>query len=143
MIRNSRIIMLIMLVFASCSSDNGDTDEPETDSFDRGAMLANWAVNIIAPAFENFTSSTQDLEDNTNAFVEDPSEANLTTLRASFENAYLDFQTVSMFEIGKAEELNYRNFLNTYPAAVTAVEEKISSGSYNLALPSSYNQQGF
>src|SRR5690606_15281420 len=120
-----------------------DTDEPGTDSFDRGAMLANWADNIIAPAFENFSASTQDLEEKTNVFVEDPSEANLVALRASFENAYQDFQTVSMFEIGKAEELNYRSFLNTYPAAVKAIEENINSGTFNLALPSSYNQQVF
>ncbi len=143
MIRNSRILILVMLVFASCSSDNGDTDDPGTDSFDRGAMLANWADNIIAPAFENFSTSTQDLEEKTNVFVADPSEANLAALRESYENAYLDFQTVSMFEIGKAEEINFRNFLNTYPAAITAIGEKINSGSFNLALPSSYNQQGF
>src|SRR5690606_20386400 len=112
MIRNSRLLMLIMMVFASCSSDNGVTDVSQPDSFDRGAMLANWADNIIVPAFENFLGSTQDLEVKTNLFVEEPSEANLAALRVSFENAYLDFQTVSMFEVGKAEELNFRNFLN-------------------------------
>lgn len=135
-----------MLVFSACSTDNtgvDDSGEPGTDSFDRGAMLANWADNIIAPAFENFNSSTLDLEAKTNVFVGDPSEENLVELRAAYEKAYLDFQTVSMFEIGKAEELNYRNFLNTYPAAVTALNEKISSGNNNLELPSTYSQQGF
>ena len=143
MIRTSGILIVLMLVFAACSSDNGDTGESGTDTFDRGAMLANWADNIIAPAFENFTSSTQDLENKTNVFVEDPSEAKLAALRVAYEKAYLDFQTVSMFEIGKAEELNYRNFLNTYPVSVTAMEEKINSGGYNLSLPSTYSQQGF
>ena len=144
MIRNSRILMLVMLlVISACSSDNGDTVEPGTDSFDRGAMLANWADNIIVPAFTSFTASTQDLEDKTAAFVASPSEANLTALRGSFETAYLGFQTVSMFEIGKAEEINYRNYLNTYPPATNSIEDKINSGSFNLALPSTYNQQGF
>ncbi len=135
-----------MLVFSACSTDNAggdDSGEPGTDSFDRSAMLANWADNIIAPAFENFHSSTQDLEEKTDVFVAEPSEENLVALRATFESAYLDFQSVSMFEIGKAEELNYRNFLNTYPAALTPIEEKISSGNFNLELPSTYNQQGF
>ena len=133
-----------MLVFSACSTDNvDDSGEPGTDSFDRGAMLANWADNIIAPAFENFTFSTQGLEEKTNIFVEEPSEENLAALRVTFENAYLDFQTVSMFGIGKAEELNYRNYLNTYPAAVTAIEDKINSGNFNLNLPSTYSQQGF
>lgn len=142
MIRNSRILIVLMLVFASCSSDN-NTDDQGTDSFDRSALLANWADNIIVPSFDNFKTSTQDLEEKTNVFVAEPSAAGLAALRKSFENAYLDFQTVSMFEIGKAEELNYRNFLNTYPAAVTSIEEKINSGSFNLGLPSTYSQQGF
>lgn len=143
MIRNFGIFLLLMLALSACSSDNGDTGEPVTDSFDRSAMLANWADNIIVPAFENFTSSTQELEAKTKIFAETPSMVNLATLRIAFENAYLDFQTVSMFEIGKAEELNYRNFLNTYPAAITAMEEKINSGNISLALPSTYSQQGF
>lgn len=141
----SRILLLAMLVFSACSTDNtgDDSGDSGTDSFDRSAMLANWADNIIAPAFENFNSSTQNLEEKTNLFVAEPSEENLAALRETFESAYLDFQTVSMFEIGKAEELNYRNYLNTYPAAVTTIEEKISSGNFNLALPSTYSQQGF
>lgn len=146
MIRYSRILVLAMLIFSACSTDNAsgdDSGEPETDSFDRSAMLANWADNIIAPAFENFSSSTQVLEEKTNLFVEKPSEENLAKLREAFENAYIDFQTVSMFEIGKAEEINYRNYLNTYPAAVSAIKEKINSGNINLELPSTYSQQGF
>ena len=78
-----------MLVFSACTSDsaNGDdSEEPGTDSFDRGAMLANWADNIIIPAFENFTSSTQELELNTNAFVADPSEENLAALEKEYES---------------------------------------------------------
>lgn len=146
MLRYSRILLFAMLVFSACSTNNesgDDSGEPGTDSFDRSAMLANWADNIIAPAFENFHSSTQELEEKTNVFAGEPSEENLAELREAFENAYLDFQTVSMFEIGKAEELSYRNFLNTYPAAVTAIEEKVNSGNINLELPSTFSQQGF
>ena len=146
MIRISRILLIATLIFTACSTEDdngGDGGGNETDNFDRGAMLANWADNIIIPAFSNFESSTQQLEDLTAAFTADPSEENLAALRSQFKSSYLDFQTVAMFDIGKAEQLNYRRFLNTYPLAASDVEEKIASGSYNLELPSSFKEQGF
>jgi len=145
MIKISKFLFLALFVFAACTSDNGG-EEPiggSENSFDRKAMLANWADNIIVPSFENFASSTQDLQDKTSSFTTNPSVENLVQLRSAYKKAYLDFQTVSMFEIGKAEELNYRNFLNTYPADVNTIINDIESGSYNLSLPSAYNKQGF
>ncbi|SDR66249.1 Imelysin [Gillisia sp. Hel1_33_143] len=142
----SRLLFLSLFIFAACSTDDNEANEEtggESNSFDRKAMLANWADNIIIPAFDNFENSTQDLQDKTANFTSNPSEDNLIELRASFEKAYIDFQTVSMFEIGKAEELNYRNFLNTYPTDVISIEPKITGGTYNLALPSAYKEQGF
>lgn len=145
MIKISKFLLLTLFVFASCTSDNGNGEEIDVieNSFDRKAMLANWADNIILPSFENFASSTLDLQEKTNSFTANPSEEKLLQLRSAYEKAYLDFQTVSMFEIGKAEQLNYRTFLNTYPADVSTIISEIESGDYNLTLPSTYNEQGF
>lgn len=146
MMRISRILLIATLVFTACSTEDdstGDGGGNETESFDRGAMLVNWADNIIIPAFSDFNTSTQQLEEATLSFTSDPTEGNLSALRSQFESSYIDFQTVAMFDIGKAEEVGYRRFLNTYPLDASAVEEKISSGSYNLELPSSFKEQGF
>jgi len=149
MIRISKILLIATLVFTACSTKDDGQDTAGTDgggdtnSFDRGAMLENWADNIIVPAFSNFKSSTQQLEDLTVAFTADPTEENLIALKSQFESSYIDFQTVAMFDLGKAEELSYRRFLNTYPLAASEVENKIESGSYNLELPSSFKEQGF
>lgn len=146
MMRISRILLIATLVFTACSTEDdstGDGGGNETESFDRGAMLVNWADNIIIPAFSDFNTSTQQLEEVTLSFTSDPTEGNLSALRSQFESSYIDFQTVAMFDIGKAEEVGYRRFLNTYPLDASAVEEKISSGSYNLELPSSFKEQGF
>ena len=148
MIKISKLLLFATLIFTACSTEDdgtGDVDGGgnETNSFDRGAMLANWADNIIIPAFSSFKSSTQQLEDLTLVFTNDPTEENLTALRSGFESSYIDFQTVAMFDIGKAEELNYRRFLNTYPMDAPSVDDKLSSGSYNLKLPSSFREQGF
>ncbi len=139
----SRILIVASLIFTACSSEDEGSGNSEVDTFDRGAMLENWADNIIVPSFDNFKSSTQQLEDLTIAFTSNPSEENLVALRSQFESSYLNFQTVAMFDIGKAEELNYRRFLNTYPLATSEVESKIAGGSYNLELPSSFTEQGF
>ncbi|SDS68107.1 imelysin family protein [Gramella sp. MAR_2010_147] len=142
----SRILLLVCLVFAACSTedDGGDTGGGNaTDAFDRGEMLANWADNIILPSYEDFSTKTQRLEELAQAFVDNPGNSELTALRAQFELSYKSFQSVSMFDIGKAEELNYRSFLNTYPLNASDVESKVEAGSYNFELPSSYDEQGF
>lgn len=141
----SKIFLFLSLtVLAACSTeDNSEDTTGGTESFDRGAMLANWADNIIIPAFASFDASTTNLEAAATAFVEDPSTGNFSALRAQYAASYKDFQTVSMFEIGKAEEINYRNYLNTYPVNTSSLENNISSGTYNLSLPSTYTQQGF
>ena len=137
--------MLVALFFTACSTgdDNNGGGGNETDNFDRGAMLANWADNIIVPSFENFKAETEKLETIAKAFAESPGTTELEVLRTQYKVAYQEFQTVSMFQIGEAEQLNYRSFLNTYPANEENIESKISSGSYNLELPSSFAEQGF
>ncbi|APU67223.1 imelysin family protein [Christiangramia flava] len=142
----SIIMLLALLSFAACSTEDdgsGDQNGGQTDSFDRGAMLSHWADDFIVPAFQNFSTATNSLNQATETFAANPSAENLTALRAAYRSAYIDFQSVSMFEIGKAEELNYRNFLNTYPANTENIQSKIASGSYNLELPSSFAEQGF
>ena len=150
MIKFSRILLIFALFAASCSSeddgtggtDGGDSGN-ETVSFDREAMLANWADNIIIPSFENFQNSTLSLQGQTETFIASPSPATLEALRSQYKEAYLDFQTVSMFQSGKAEELNFRSYLNTYPANIAGVEDKLVSGEINLQLPSTFAEQGF
>lgn len=134
--------MIVALVFAACSKDDGETPG-ETDTFDRGAMLANWADNIIVPSFISFQAETKKLEDIAMGFADNPELTELRILRAQYKVAYQNFQTVSMFQTGKAEEMNFRSFLNTYPANENNIESKIASGEYNLELPSSYAEQGF
>ncbi|PKD20444.1 peptidase M75 superfamily protein [Salegentibacter salinarum] len=144
MIRILRFSTLFLLAAVISCSDTEDTDDgANTDSFDRGEMLQNWADNIIIPSFENFEGITQTLEEKTFAFTSDPSETTLNELRSAYEDGYLGFQTVSLFEIGEAEAINYRSNLNTYPLDAAGVDGKISTDDYNLELPSAYDEQGF
>lgn len=136
-----KFIFIALLLF-SCSNDNGERED-ETDSFDREAMLINWADNIIIPSFQAFSTVTQDLQEKTSQFTTDPTQSNLLALREAYEESYLQFQNVSLFGIGKAENVNFRARLNTYPTDAATISNKIQANNFNLELPSSFDEQGF
>ena len=139
------VFTLIALVsFVSCTSDStDDSDQSQTDDFDRGAMLINWADNIIIPSYEAFDVESKALDAAAKAFTQNPDATNLDLLRDAWQAAYINFQHVELFDIGKAEELRYSYRLNTYPTDTEEINSSIENGDYNLALPSLVDSQGF
>ena len=112
------------------------------DSFDRGALLTNWADNIIIPSYDLYVSELMDLEATSNAFIASPDIQKLETLRADWLAVYTTWQNVSIYEIGQAEISRLRDYTNTYPLEATLVESNISSGNYNLELSTNIAAQG-
>lgn len=135
------LLLFLPLLIIGCSKDT--PSGPAADDYDREAILINWADNLIIPAFENMQAATSDLHAQAQAFTNQPDTFRLDSLRDSWKQAYLAFQQVSMFEMGKAMELYYRDNLNIYPTDTTEIHQNIQSGSYNLMLPSLNNSQGF
>lgn len=135
------VILILGLFFWACNSD----DEPQisTDNFDRNEMLTNWADNIIIPAYTAYVSALNTLNEAKSTFVANSTIDNLTSLRAAWLDAYIAWQKVSMFEIGKAETVTLRDFTNIFPTSIDMIELNISEGAYNLELPSSRVAQGF
>ncbi|WP_211212039.1 imelysin family protein [Flexithrix dorotheae] len=131
--------MIIFMV--ACSTEN----EPmtDTDNFDRQVMLVNWADNIIIPGYENYVGKVTDMVNAKNVFLEDRSTENFDGLKNAWLEAYIAWQSVSMFEIGKAEELSIRDYTNVYPTDNAGIEDNVNSESYDLNLPSLRDQQGF
>ncbi len=138
--------LIFLFAFATlltaCSSS--DTDAPSSgDSFNRTALLTHWADNLIIPAFQNYASKLTLLEEDVQNFNADPSQQNLTSLRASWLTAYEGYQQVMLYNIGKASDLNFKESADTYPTDVAGIEANIASGNYNLELLSQYSKQGF
>ena len=131
--------LLLISVFA-CDDDESPIP---VDSFDRERMLTDWADNIIVPAYTAFAEKTGALKSASLVFTEDPSLTNYQDLSAKWESAYLAFQDVAIFEIGKAEELRFTNNLNIYPTDIDGLTENVLNAGYNLALPSQIAMQGF
>lgn len=131
--------LLLISVFA-CDDDESPIP---VDSFDRERMLTDWADNIIVPAYTAFAEKTGDLKSASAAFTEEPTLSNYQNLSAKWESAYIAFQDVSIFEIGKAEELRFTNNLNIYPTDIDGLTDNVLTGEYNLELPSEIAMQGF
>lgn len=134
---------LLFVAFVVGCSDDSSEDNSSTDNFDRQEMLVNWADNLIIPSYTSFQGEVEVLKNASETFTENPTQEHLEALRAVYQEAYLAFQHVSMYEIGPAETINYRGFINTYPTDAEGIENTIASDSYNLELPSNRNIQGF
>ena len=123
--------------------DNIDEDAVFIEAFTRGEMLINWADHIIIPAFEALADDMDSLSLAANTFTENPNQENLINLKQSWLNAYLAWQTVDMFDIGKAEEITYRNFMNVYPLDAQGMTTTLLAGDYDLTSVNRQDKQGF
>lgn len=138
-----KLFLLLLSLFIVWSCSDSSTSGLNEDNFDREAILVNWADNIIIPSIENFSETTGNLKTAADQFSADPSQQSLTDLRTAWLESYKAWQYVSMFEMGKAMELRYRDNLNIYPTDTEEILENIEEGTYNLELPSLNNSQGF
>ena len=137
--RKALIILSTVLFTWSCDDQK---EEVPQDSFDRSAMLVNWADNLIIPGYQDYLGKLQTLQSQVDEFVSNPTEGGLSDLRGAWKDAYLAWQHVAMFEIGQAEGIGLQGYTNMYPTDTEEMLSIISSGSYNLELPSRRNQQG-
>lgn len=141
------VLPALALLLASCGGE--ESVGPGADNFDRRAMLEHWADEMIIPSLNHFTDLSADLEQSVGAFTDSPNETTLEELREAWEEAYLGFQWVSMFETGPAMEVGggtgsiFRDFLNLYPTDSDGIQSVVEEGSWNLELPSMRDHQGF
>ncbi|MFK7831815.1 MAG: imelysin family protein [Winogradskyella sp.] len=135
-------IILCCVAIYSCSDDDS-VNSNNADSFDRQVMLANWADNIIIPAYQDFNTKVTALKTASDTFEANPNDANLNALRQTWETAYISWQNVEMFTIGPAETKFFRNFINIYPTNAANIDANISSGNYALQDINRNDEQGF
>ena len=127
----------------SSSTTSSETTSTTPAEFDRGAMLAFWADKIIIPSLESFNESLFQLLEATNSFIDNPEQEKLSQLRDKWLTAYKAWQFVEMFDIGKAEEIYFKNRLNLYPVNKGRVDSNIENSSYDLDKPENFTSQGF
>lgn len=141
----SLLIILVGLSFGivACSSDDSEEIAETTNNFDRSQMLINWADNLIIPSYKNFVDETNGLKAASDAFVAETNQENLNFLRAEWEDAYIAWQNVEIYDIGPARDVVMRSFINTYPTNAGNINNLIESQNYNLFDPNLNDEQGF
>ena len=135
------LIITFLFVFACSKTD--DTNGASSDNFDRQSMLTNWADNIIIPVYQDLNGKLENLITAKDVFVASPNQPNLDAFRAAWVEAYKVWQYAEMFDIGKAESLNYLYQMNIYPTSVLDIENNISAGTYDLEHPNNNDAVGF
>ncbi len=143
MIKKILGVLTIVILVSSCGSDSNPSDNSSDDNFDRSKILINVADNIVVPAFEAFDAKLVSLEEKANSFVNSPSQQTLTDFRGAWYQAYKSWQQVAVFNIGKAAELGFVNFINIYPLTVSDVTDNITNGTYDLSHSNNHDAQGF
>lgn len=133
-------VLLAGSLFSSCGDDKTITNKVD---FDRKAMLTHWADNIVLPAFDNFKTEVEHLDQAILTFNGQVSTTNLDAVKAQFKTTYLAFQLVKPFEMGPSEDVSFRASLNTYPADTAKIASNISNRNYNLSAASQIDARGF
>ena len=125
------------------TEDSSSSDNSESQTFDRKALLTNWANNIIIPLYDNFNINLNLLSDEITKFNETPNLDNLKLVREKWLNAYKSWQHVEMFNLGKAEETYFQSKMNVYPSDKERIERNLTSETYSLDNPNNNDAQGF
>ena len=131
-----------VLVLVACKKKTTDPNA-NNNSYDRGAMLANYADNYIVPAYTQMSNVLNVLKTNTDAFAAAPDAAKLSSLQATWQTAYKIWQHVEMFEFGPDQATALRMYMNIYPVSVNKINSNITTGTYNLDQFGNTDAQGF
>lgn len=132
-----------VVLFFGCGKDKATTKQEDSKAIDRKALLANLADNIILPAYADFKVKFDVMQAKSDAFTAQPNTNNLVALRTAWQDAYITWQKVELFDFGPGQTFTIRSHFNVYPTSETVIQANITSGPANLELPANYAAQGF
>mgnify|MGYP001265767429 CR=1 FL=1 len=138
-----KYLLLISSVLFACNVDKV-TVQP-VDDYNRVALLENLTENVIIPVNQNFNLKMISLTNAADLFTTSPNNDNFNSLRNTWVEAYVAWQHIEMFDMGKAEEIDYIKSMNTYPCNKTIIDANIQNSQYDLndATWPSWASQGF
>ena len=129
--------------FVNCiKKDNKPADDSQ-DSFDKQALLTNYADNLILPAYTSFKTALDSLVTVYTSFKSTGSVADFQVVKQKYLIAYLKYQRCDLFEMGPAESTIVRANFNIFPTDTVQIKSNISSGSYDLGVLSNLDAKGF
>ncbi|MCE3294617.1 MAG: hypothetical protein K0R65_331 [Crocinitomicaceae bacterium] len=141
--RNIKTIIGLGLALSLFSTSCKEKEpEPEVP-FEKKDITANLADNWIIPGYQLLDSKIAAMKSKWEAFEATPGTAALTEVQEAWKSAYLVFQEVKMFDFGPAMNVGLAGALGSFPSDTAAIENNVSSGSYDLATAANITAIGF
>lgn len=129
--------------FVNCIKKDNKPGDDSKDSFDKQALLTNYADNLILPAYTSFKTSLDSLVAVYANFKSTGSVADFQAVKQKYSVAYLKYQHCDLYELGPAESTIIRANFNIFPTDTVQIKSNISSGNYDLGLLSNLDAKGF
>ena len=136
------IIASLVVLFGFLIQCKEKPIETSPDNYDRKGLLTNMAANYIVPAYANFQNQTSKLKALVIIFMDDLNEPNLENCQNQWKKTALAWQDIAMIEFGPAESVSLRSQINIYPTDTILIKSNISTGMYDLQLPSNFDAKG-
>ncbi|MFT5822663.1 MAG: putative lipoprotein [Crocinitomix sp.] len=130
------LIIISLFLITACK-------KPEAVEFDRSALLVNMANIEIKPSLLAFSEDLLQLSDAAYVFESGTSFDNLSALRIAYQNAYMQFEAIKMYDFGPSANNGIKTSMNTYPTDADKINANILSGSYTLGAVSNVDAIGF
>lgn len=120
----------------SCKENEDDENNGTTDvSFDRSAMLTDYADNLIIPSWETLQTAIGDLSSKIEEFKTETTQSNLDNLRDSWVEVAKKHQYVTAYGFGPGTLLlgSYVTVLGVFPVNEEQVEANVLNTDFVLA----------
>ena len=125
-------LFISMFVLMSCEDDDGGSNA--SSSFNRKAMLENYANNLILPRIDSAVLSANALYNTVENYLSDPTEGNKTLAQQEWRAAAKDYVRISAYNFGPGDGLfgTLNENLGTFPADTVQIEAYIRAGDNSL-----------
>lgn len=136
---NNFIALLMIALFAlSCEQKDSDTKE----DLNQSNFLGNTST-LISSSYAEFNQAADALNASIDSLTEQPVQQNLDRAQEKLKEAWLLWQTVSMYDFGPAENAALKSEINVFKTDTLQIENNISSGNYNLDQIAMKDAKGF
>lgn len=125
-------LLISIFLFMSCEDDDGGSNA--SSSFNRKAMLENYANRLILPRIDSALLSANTLDRAVEYYLSDPTEGNRTLAQQEWRAAAKDYVRISAYNFGPGDGLfgTLNENLGTFPADTAQIEAYIRTGDNSL-----------
>ncbi len=137
------IFISATLILCFCKKPKKTDEDVIKESFDKQALVNNYADNIILPNYNSFSLALDSFINAYNTFKISGSVNDFNVVKLKFNSTYTKYQYISLYEFGPAEQELVRTNFNIFPTDSVQIEANINSGIYNLSAASNIDAKGF